>query len=1099
MDKFKPTQNCIIHHESCTQAGLASQPDDDFTPLKKKGKLVDIAEGTIKPKDISSWTTLLTAAKTRNYEPLLKFENIDTNIPDISYHSKCRKLFILKRDLEVLKKTGSETENAPTRRSVRLQSPPTMQSRTVLKPNCVFCGKVDKWKDRKRVPLNDCCELRADETLRNVAQRKADTKILALCSDDIIGLEAKYHKPCYRDYTRPPRKSKVQSAALAPSEYDIAEENAFLDVCEYFLDIRQNPKIVKLQDLVSRMEIKMSSSNKVLKVGSKKNLKRKLERRFDDQIKFLNVDSTVYVYPSTLTLDQTLLELIEVSQILSRKEKFSDNEKLIMNAGEILRSEIKKIKPSMPWPPEPQDLTKDKVHINHFADIFFNVLLSGSPKGSTVTRVNRLKMSFYQDMVYAVSNGAIKTVKSILYPMAIKSLTNNTELLRLNNLLGHGVSYSMLEEIETAAAIATIDKQTCSVYVPESCAVKIFTLLVYDNIDRRELTLSGANTTHRVNGIIIQPKKSIPEEIKALVEDLLTTVEEIHDVVENLVSTVENDEFSDSRRFAAPGGTVLEPVVIPGQEEGNQSKEATSQKRKKRSIAGHRPSIEYDYVAGKRVGPDPKSYLVNDSKDKLVRLQRKRYFLWTLLRFASPTSQHIPSWTGFFITVRSNVPIMESNVGYLDSINKPATDIATVYEMMKRADRIKDRLKLPSIVIVLDQAMYAKACEVKFKHKEQFKDIVLFMGTFHTLMMILGVAGKRFGDAGFKDVVIHSGIIEEGSIEGVLSGKMYNRSIYAHKIFYEALQRLLIQMFFDWLKGEALGNLFDLEKIHEINENLSPETYEDALESEEFEFYFSDYERFFNELESEDNPLTKFWLSYMEIIPLVLDIIYATRVGDWELFIESIRDLIPWAFAYDRYNYSRFLLIFLGDMLDLAFSHPDVLKAFKEGNFSVQMSTSNTFGRNEADKTIENTVNKDTKTSGGLGGFSLKQAACDRWMINARRRAACYRNFKELVSFAGSKYCHSDLSPSRIKKDEENVKAVIDVFDTTFTNPFDGHDLIGLSSGKLATTEIQHDLLTAKERGEIAMEEFKAGRLSSEGKNNSSTPSINYNSKHFQI
>ena len=124
-------------------------------------------------------------------------------------------------------------------------------------------------------------------------------------------------------------------------------------------------------------------------------------------------------------------------------------------------------------------------------------------------------------------------------------------------------------------------------------------------------------------------------------------------------------------------------------------------------------------------------------------------------------------------------------------------------------------------------------------------------------------------------------------------------------------------------------------------------------------------------------------------------------------------------------------------MLELKSRHPDVLMAFKEGNFSVQLSSSNTFGRNEVDKTIENTVNKDTKTSGGLNGLNQ-----DRWMINASRRAACYRNFKELVSFAGSKYCHSDLSPSRIKKDEENVENILDVFDTTFSNHL--RDLISL-------------------------------------------------------
>ena len=31
-------------------------------------------------------------------------------------------------------------------------------------------------------------------------------------------------------------------------------------------------------------------------------------------------------------------------------------------------------------------------------------------------------------------------------------------------------------------------------------------MLVYDNIDRREEKISGGNTSHKVNGIIIQPK-----------------------------------------------------------------------------------------------------------------------------------------------------------------------------------------------------------------------------------------------------------------------------------------------------------------------------------------------------------------------------------------------------------------------------------------------------------------------------------------------------------------------------------------------------------------------------------------------------------------
>ena len=314
----------------------------------------------------------------------------------------------------------------------------------------------------------------------------------------------------------------------------------------------------------------------------------------------------------------------------------------------------------------------------------------------------------------------------------------------------------------------------------------------------------------------------------------------------------------------------------------------------------------------------------------------------------SPTTHHIPSWTGFNIQMRAKVPVMQSNVGYLDAINNPAT----VYEMMRRVNSITDRLHLQSIVCVLDQAMYAKACEVKFKRKEEFSDVVLFLGTFHTLMMILGVIGKRFGDAGFKDVIIHSGVIEEGSIEGVLTGEMYNRSIYAHKVLYEAIQHLLLTLFFTWLDEHGLSNEFGDETIRRIHYNLCPENFESSIDSGEFACYYTEYQRFVNYMKCGNNPLATFWLSYIDLVSLILDVIYSTLVGDWNLFIESVKDVIVWAFAYDRYNYSRYLLIFLRDMLKLPLSHPDVYDAFIDGNFSVQLSENNTFGRNEADNTI---------------------------------------------------------------------------------------------------------------------------------------------------
>ena len=66
-----------------------------------------------------------------------------------------------------------------------------------------------------------------------------------------------------------------------------------------------------------------------------------------------------------------------------------------------------------------------------------------------------------------------------------------------------------------------------------------------------------------------------------------------------------------------------------------------------------------------------------------------------------------------------------------------------------------------------------------------FQGIILKLGAFHTICNALGIIGKRFQDAGLKDLCIESGILAEGSINGVMEGKMYNCAICVHKCIYE--------------------------------------------------------------------------------------------------------------------------------------------------------------------------------------------------------------------------------------------------------------------------------------------------------------------------
>ena len=47
----------------------------------------------------------------------------------------------------------------------------------------------------------------------------------------------------------------------------------------------------------------------------------------------------------------------------------------------------------------------------------------------------------------------------------------------------------------------------------------------------------------------------------------------------------------------------------------------------------------------------------------------------------------------------------------------------------------------------------------------------------------------------FQDLLVESELVAEGSINGVLNGKHYNRSVRAHKVLYEAFTHLLFDMY----------------------------------------------------------------------------------------------------------------------------------------------------------------------------------------------------------------------------------------------------------------------------------------------------------------
>ena len=228
--------------------------------------------------------------------------------------------------------------------------------------------------------------------------------------------------------------------------------------------------------------------------------------------------------------------------------------------------------------------------------------------------------------------------------------------------------------------------------------------------------------------------------------------------------------------------------------------------------------------------------------------------------------------------------------------------MSTVNEVLNQSLSIMQSLNQTKIVCVFDQALYAKAVEITWKHPDKFQNtIIVRLGVFHTICKLLYTIGKRFQDAGLRDLCIESGVVAEDSIAGVMGGRRYNRAVLLHTLVYEAFTRLAWKGFRSWLEATHADDVVHMDETLRIIDNLC----EDVSQASLKQFInnssctcimelFGVYIEF---LRCGNGNLSTFWLSYMDMVEILLGFIRASREGDWMLHLASVRAMIPWCFA----------------------------------------------------------------------------------------------------------------------------------------------------------------------------------------------------------
>jgi len=61
----------------------------------------------------------------------------------------------------------------------------------------------------------------------------------------------------------------------------------------------------------------------------------------------------------------------------------------------------------------------------------------------------------------------------------------------------------------------------------------------------------------------------------------------------------------------------------------------------------------------------------------------------------------------------------------------------------------------------------------------------------------------------------------------------------------------------------------------------------------------------FNDLKESD--MANYWIDFMSMVEILMMNVHAINTCNWEEYLISLREMMPWLVAYDQTNYARWL------------------------------------------------------------------------------------------------------------------------------------------------------------------------------------------------
>ena len=329
----------------------------------------------------------------------------------------------------------------------------------VFVKQCIFCKKKDKkFKEAKQALIMASTE-NVKKNIKRYAEILKDEDILRLILDeDFVSKEMCYHSICRVEYQN--RAKLVSNRSIKTGE---GQQNGQDESWQHFsrrihneafkaLSATIDIQIIEDEEVFLTKDLSTQYNALLLEIGSDEfenssalqKLETKLMQMYGDKISIEQGETKrgKIVFNSKTRLQDALWKENDIKRRLEIQ---------LRDVVLALREELRKQSPQkLPENLKIEAIFQGEVNVPDNLHLFLNYLISRpDPRKQSSSNKQRRINLIGENIIYAISSGAKIPAKHLQVGLAMKSLTGNRKVIEVLDRLGHSISYSVVEEIET--------------------------------------------------------------------------------------------------------------------------------------------------------------------------------------------------------------------------------------------------------------------------------------------------------------------------------------------------------------------------------------------------------------------------------------------------------------------------------------------------------------------------------------------------------------------------------------------------------------------------------------------------------------------------